>query len=139
MDLSDIFGKKKKKSAFPNLEALKTISFITGSALALNKALKAKIHEQQKVLFKKQYEQEKKEEEFVMLIAGFVGGLVAGAITALLVAPQPGDEFRQRIIGMFGNGHDEETAIKEASQKAEELAETAKLKAERAERNISDN
>ena len=74
-----------------------------------------------------------------MLIAGFVGGLVAGAITALLVAPQPGDEFRQRIIGMFGNGHDEETAIKEASQKAEELAETAKLKAERAERNISDN
>ena len=139
MNFSDIFRKKKKKSALPNLEALKTISFITGSALALNKALKAKIQEQQKTFFKKQYEKEKKEEEVIMLIAGFVGGLVAGAITALLVAPEPGGEFRQRIIGMFGNGHDEETAIKEASQKAEELAETAKLKAESAERNISDN
>lgn len=140
MDLSDIFGKKtKKKSALPTLEALKTVSFITGTALALNKALKAKIHEQQKALFNKQYKQEKKEEEIVMLIAGFIGGLVAGAITALLVAKEPGDEFRQRIIGMFGNGHDEEAAIKQASQKAEDLAETAKLKAESAERNISDN
>ena len=74
-----------------------------------------------------------------MLVAGFIGGIVAGGITALLVAPETGGEFRQRIAGMFGNGHDEDTAIEEASQKAEELAETAKIKAENAERNISDN
>lgn len=139
MELSDIFKKKKSHRDLPSWEALKTISFITGSALALNEALKAKLHEQQKLIFPKRYEQEKKEEEVVMVIAGFLGGLLAGAITALLVAPEPGSDLRQRIIGKFGNGHDEETAIREASQKAEELAETAKLKAESAERNISDN
>lgn len=140
MSSYNIFSKKQKKSTpISSGDTLKIIGFVTSTVLALTEAAKSRINEQSRELFGRKRQEEKQQEQILMLIAGFVGGIVAGAVTALLVAPQSGDDFRQRIVGKFGNGHDEETAIEEASQKAEELAETAKAKAENAERNISEN
>ncbi|MGB3585927.1 MAG: YtxH domain-containing protein [Tunicatimonas sp.] len=138
MDISSIFAKKKKKAPTFSLDAFKDISLVTSAILALNKAIKTRLSEQRYDLFKSQRE-EKKQQRSLLLITGLLGGLIAGAITALLVAPESGNQFRGRISGMFSNGHNEDAAINLASQKAEELAETAKEKAERAERNISDN
>ncbi|WKN42703.1 YtxH domain-containing protein [Tunicatimonas pelagia] len=139
MEISSIFTRKKKKApAYLSLDALKDVSVVTGVILALNKAVKAKLNEQRYDLFRSRRE-EKKQQNALLIMAGLLGGIVAGAVAALLVAPQSGNEFRGRISGMFGNGHNEESAIEQASEKAEELAETAKQKAERAERNISDN
>jgi hypothetical protein len=139
MNSYSIFSKKQKKKALSSAEKLKIVGFVTSTALALTEAAKSWVNQQSHDLLGRKTRQEQQKEQGLMLVAGFIGGIVAGAVTALLVAPESGGEFRQRITGMFGNGHDEETAIEEASQKAEELAETAKAKAENAERNISDN
>lgn len=114
------FGKKKKKK-FPSLEALKTISYVTGSALAMNKILKEKLSEQQYLLSKSK--KRKKTDENTLVFAGLIGGLVAGGITALLLAPESGDKLRDRISSFFltENGHfDLETEMEEAHKNAEE-------------------
>lgn len=114
------FGKKKKKK-FPSLEALKTISYVTGSALAMNKILKEKLSEQQFLLSKSK--KRKKTDENTLVFAGLIGGLVAGGITALLLAPESGDKLRDRISSFFltENGHfDLETEMEEARKNAEE-------------------
>jgi hypothetical protein len=114
------FGKKKKKK-FPSLEALKTISYVTGSALAMNKLLKEKLSEQQYLLSKSK--KRKKTDENTLVFAGLIGGLVAGGITALLLAPESGDKLRDRISSFFltENGHfDLETEMEEARKNAEE-------------------
>jgi len=139
MNSYSIFSKKQKKTALSSADKLKIVGFVTSTALALTEAVKSWVNQQSHDLLGRKTKQERQQEQGLMLVAGFIGGIVAGGITALLVAPETGGEFRQRIAGMFGNGHDEDTAIEEASQKAEELAETAKIKAENAERNISDN
>jgi len=139
MNSYNIFSKKQKKKVLSSAEELKIVGFVTSTALALTEAAKSWVNQQSRDLLGRKTRQERQQEQGLMLLAGFIGGIVAGAITALLVAPETGGEFRKRITGMFGNGHDEETAIEEASQKAEELAEAAKIKAENAERNISDN
>jgi len=113
------FGKKKKKR-FPSLEALKTISFVTGSALAMNKMLKEKLLEQQHLLTKTP---PKKSDDSSAMIAGFIGGLVAGSITAILLAPESGERLRDRISSFFltENGHiDLESEMEEARRNAEE-------------------
>lgn len=133
----EIFGRKKKKSSSLPFGAIKDLSLITGAVLALSKAIQAKFNEQRHDLFRK--EPVRDPQNTIMLITALIGGVVAGAITALLVAPESGDEFRGRISGMFGNGHDEEAAIEQASQKADELAETARLKAESAEQDLKSN
>ncbi len=139
MDISSIFARKKKKApTYFSLDAFKDIGLVTSAVLALNKAIRARLSEQRYDLFSTRRE-EKKQQSKLLLVTGLLGGLVAGAITALLVAPESGNKFRGRVSGMFGNGHNEDSAIEQASQKAEDLAETAKEKAERAERNISDN
>ena len=141
MDFSSIVNRKKKKASTNFLlDALKDFSLVTGAILALNKAIKAKLNEKKYEVFKSRRE-EKKQQNLLLLLGGLLGGMLAGAVTALLVAPESGNEFRGRLSGMFGNGHhhNEEDAIRQASQKAEELAETAKMKAERAEQNINDN
>ncbi|MEM9675133.1 MAG: YtxH domain-containing protein [Cyclobacteriaceae bacterium] len=139
MDSYSIFGKKQKNKSLSSADKLKIVGFVTSTALALTEAAKSWVHQQSYDLLGRKTRQQRQQEQGLMLVAGFIGGIVAGAITALLVAPESGGELRQRITGMFGNGHDEDTAIEEASQKAEELAEAAKIKAENAERNISDN
>jgi hypothetical protein len=92
------FGKKKKKSPFPSLEALKTISFVTGSSLAINKALKQKIQEQQRMLLQKK---KKESDDASALLGGFIGGIIAGSLVALLLAPESGDKLRERISSFF--------------------------------------
>ncbi|MEK6478921.1 YtxH domain-containing protein [Catalinimonas sp. 4WD22] len=114
------FGKKKKKK-FPSLEALKTISYVTGSALAMNKILKEKLSEQQYLISKSK--KRKTTDENTLVFAGLIGGLVAGGITALLLAPESGDKLRDRISSFFltENGHfDLETEMEEARKNAEE-------------------
>lgn len=113
------FGRKKKKK-FPSLEALKTISFITGSALAMNKVLKEKILEQQRLLTKPQKSQS---DDTAAIIAGFVGGLLAGGITALLLAPESGEKLRDRVSSFFvgeDGDFDLESEMEEARRSAEE-------------------
>lgn len=114
------FGKKKKKK-FPSLEALKTISYVTGSALAMNKLLKDKLAEQQYLLLKSK-KKEKQTDENTLVFAGLVGGLIAGGLVALLFAPESGDKMRDRISSFFltENGHfDLETEMEEARKNAE--------------------
>ncbi len=136
MELSDIFG--KKKSQHRSFTSYKDIGLLTTALLTLNKAIRAKLNEQQYFSFQRQ-QKRKKQQDLLLILAGLIGGLIAGAVSALLIAPESGSEFRGRLSGLFGNGHDEDSAIEQASEKAEELAETAKQKAERAERNISEN
>lgn len=112
-------GRRKKKK-FPSLEALKTISFVTGSALAMNKMLKEKILDQQRLLSKSP---KKQSDDTAAIIAGFVGGLIAGGITALLMAPEPGEKLRDRVSSFFvgENGDfDLESEMEEARKNAEE-------------------
>ncbi|MDF9796845.1 hypothetical protein OKW21_002108 [Catalinimonas alkaloidigena] len=113
------FGKKKKKK-FPSLEALKTISYVTGSALAMNKVLKEKLLEQQHLLLKPK---RKQTDDNTAIFAGLAGGLIAGGIMALLLAPESGDKLRDRISSFFltENGHfDLESEMEEARKHAEE-------------------
>ena len=130
--------RKKKKGGLPSLDTLKTLSFVTGTALALNKAMKDKIEERKYFLTSKK---EKRRNEAGAVIAGLIGGIVAGAITALLLAPESGEDLRHRVGDMLGsgNGHDEEAIIEEARQKAAALAAKAKDQAERAEEGLKDN
>ena len=135
----NILGKKKKKSS--SLPSLKTMSVLTGTALALNKAIKEakeKLPEQRYYIAdKKKHERN----ETGSIIAGFIGGVVAGAITALLLAPESGEDLRHRVSGMVssGNGYDEDAIIEEARQKAQALAAKAKSEAEQAEKDMQDN
>ena len=119
------------------MPSLKTISFVTGTLLALNKAMKDKVQEREYLIGKKKQENN----STGAIIAGLVGGLVAGAITALLLAPESGEDLRHRVSNMMssGNGHDEDAIIEEARQKAEALAAKAKDQAEQAEEGLKDN
>ena len=63
-----------------------------------------------------------RENEFVSFLVGFVVGGVVGGVTALLLAPQSGEETRTII-------HDRSIELKD---KAVEKAETARIKAEAA-------
>ncbi len=134
--MSILRSKRKKKSS--NLPSLKTISMVTGTALALNKALKDKLPSQ-RYFVADMKKQERKETGSI--IAGFIGGVVAGAITALLLAPESGEDLRQRVGGMVssGNGYDEDAIIEEARQKAKALAAKAKSEAKQAEKDLKDN
>ena len=136
--MSILARNKKKTKGLPSLDTLKTLSFVTGTALALNKAMKDKIEERKYFLTSKK---EKKRNEAGAVVAGLIGGIVAGAITALLLAPESGQELRQRVSGIVssGNGHDEEAIIEEARQKAEALAAKAKDQAASAEKDLKDN
>ncbi|MFP4089241.1 MAG: YtxH domain-containing protein [Cyclobacteriaceae bacterium] len=112
------FGKKKKKNIFPSLEALKNISFITGSALAINRALKEKLHEQQSLL---QRQKKKKSDNTGAFVAGFIGGLLTGSIAALLLAPESGEKLRERVNGFFLNDEGEvdlQEILEQAQHKA---------------------
>lgn len=131
----NILGRKKKKSS--SLPSLKTISAVTGIILALNKAIKDKVPEQRYYIADKK----KKRSESGTITAGFIGGVVAGAITALLLAPESGEDLRRRVGGMVGsgNGYDEDAIIEEARQKAQALAAQAKSEAEQAEKDLKDN
>ena len=134
-----ILGRKKKKSS--SLPSLKTMSVITGTALALNKAfneIKEKLPEQRYYVADKKKQERN---ETGSIIAGFIGGVVAGAITALLLAPESGEDLRHRVSDMVGsgNGYDEDAIIEEARQKAQELAAKAKNEAEQAEKGLQDN
>lgn len=134
--MSILGNKKKKKSS--TLPSLKTISAVTGVALALNKALKEKLPGQRYFVADKKKQERK---ETGSIIAGFIGGVVAGAITALLLAPESGEELRHRVSEMVGsgNGYDEDAIIEEARQKAQALAAKAKSEAEEAEKGLQDN
>ena len=136
----NIFGekKKKKKGMLSSLDTLKTISVITGTALAVNKAMKEKLEKRTYFVTNKKQQQRK---ETGAVIAGLVGGIVAGAVTALLLAPESGEDLRQRVSDMLGsgNGYDEDAIIEEARQKAEALAAKAKDQAESAEQGLKDN
>jgi len=109
--------RKKKKSRFPSLEALKTISMVTGSALAMNKALKQKLQDQQKMLLSKKQQESN---DTAAILAGIVGGLVAGSIVALLFAPESGDRMRDRISGFFLS--EEENGFEETLERARRSA-----------------
>ena len=137
MSVFETKKKKKKKRALLSLDALKTISFVTGTALAINKAMKDKLQKQQRLFHKKQEERK----DTGVIIAGFVGGIVAGAVTALLLAPESGEDLRHRVGDMLssGNGHDEDAIIEEARQKAAALAEKAQDQANQAEQGLTDN
>jgi gas vesicle protein len=63
-----------------------------------------------------------RESDFGAFLAGFVVGSVIGAVAALLLAPQSGEETRTLI-------HDRSIELKD---KAVEKAETARIKAEAA-------
>ncbi len=119
-----LFGKKKKKQPFPSLEALKLVSFVTGTALAVNKALREKLKNQQLALHKKKQDQS---EEIAIILAGFVGGLLAGSISALLLTPESGQDLRKRIAGYFENGHGH-TPVKNVTKKAKKQAANAEKK-----------
>ena len=129
---------KKKKKDNSILPSFKTISFITGAALALNKAMQDKIKKPDYFVTSKK---QKQRNETGAIIAGLIGGIVAGAITALLLAPESGEDLRHRVSDMLGsgNGHDEDAIIEEARQKAETLASKAKDQAENAEKDLKNN
>ena len=129
---------KKRKGILSSLDTLKTISVITGTALAVNKAMKEKLQNREYFITHKK---EQRRNETGAVIAGLVGGIVAGAVTALLLAPESGEDLRHRVSDMLGsgNGYDEDTIIEEARQKAEALAAKAKDQAENAEQNLKDN
>lgn len=109
------FSRKKKKQKFPSLEALKLVSFVTGTALAVNKALKERLQNQQLDLRRKK---EVQSEEVALIIAGFVGGALAGAVSALLFTPESGGELRKRIAHYFENGNSPLSNLKGATRKA---------------------
>lgn len=116
-----LFGKKKKKKTLPSLESLKLISFITGTALAVNRALKERVRQPQITLKKSKQEES---EEIALVVAGFIGGALAGAITALLLTPESGGELRKRITSYFENGngqHSLENATQGVKKKASEV------------------
>lgn len=113
------FSFRKKKKKFPALEALKTVSLLSSSALAVNRSLKQKIKEQQYLL---QKQKKKESDDTAAIIAGLIGGLLAGSIIALLFAPDSGDKLREKISDFFltENGHDLEDTLDEARQSAQE-------------------
>ncbi len=114
------FTLKKKKRSIPSLEALKAVSLVTGSILAMNKVLKEKVMEQKNILTKSR---RKKSTDPAAIIAGFIGGLLAGALTALLFAPEPGEKLRDRVGSFFTDADGEldlEKEMEEARQQAEE-------------------
>ena len=112
------FGRKKKKR-FPILEALKTIGLISSSALAVNRSLKEKIKEQQYLL---QKQHKKESDDSLTILAGLLGGILAGSVVALLFAPESGKQLRDKISEFFvsENGHDLEETLDEARQNARE-------------------
>lgn len=130
-----IFGNKNKSST---LDTFKTVGMVTSAILALNKALKEKLPDREELFHKREQQKKKKTESIVV---GFIGGIIAGAITALLLAPESGEDLRHRVTGLFEseNGHDEDAILAEARQKAEALAERAKAQAADAEKDMSDN
>lgn len=116
-----LFGKKKKKKTLPSLESLKLISFITGTALAVNRALKERVRQPQISLKKSKQEES---EETALVVAGFIGGALAGAITALLLTPESGGDLRKRITSYFENGNGQqslENATQGVKKKASEV------------------
>lgn len=128
------FGKKKKKNKLPylesfkSLESLKLISLITGAALAVNRTVQERLRQQQLAL---QKSKQTESDEIALIIAGFVGGALAGAISALLFTPESGEELRKRITGYFENGNGHETV--------ENVTQTAKKKASEVEKKINGN
>ena len=132
-----IFGKNKKKDSL-SMDTFKTVGAVTTAILALNKALKDKVDNQRLVVTRRKQQKRRKNEA---IVAGFLGGILAGAIAALLLAPDSGEDLRHRVTGLFEseNGHDEDAILAEAREKAEALAERAKAQAADAEKDIKDN
>lgn len=133
--MSILNKKKKDKSILPSL---KTISLVSGMSFALSKAIKDKIKKPDYFVTTKK---QKQRNETGAILAGLIGGIVAGAVTALLLAPESGEDLRHRVSSMLGsgNGYDEDAIIEEARQKAETLASKAKDQAESAEKGLKDN
>lgn len=116
----NLFKKRKKKAEkLINFEAVKFASFLTSTALAINKALKEKASQQNLLLAKKR----KKEAEAarVRVITGFIGGALVGAIGALLLTPESGDSLRDKISHYFDD------SLNKSNLK--EMAKSAKKKA----------
>lgn len=129
------FGKKKKKNknslleSIKSLESLKVISLITGAALAVNRTLQEQYRQQQLALQKRK---QVESDDTALIIAGFVGGALAGAISALLLTPQSGEDLRKRITGYFENGNGQHEAL-------ENVTQNAKKKASEVEKKINGN
>lgn len=129
---------KKHKNEWSSWDTAKSIGAVTSAILALNEVVKEKLDNQRIVINRKK---EIKRRKQGALLAGFIGGIVAGAVTALLLAPESGEDLRERVTGLLesDNGHDEEAILAEARQKAEALAERAKAQAADAEKGMQDN
>ncbi len=108
-DFNFFAKKKKKKDLFPSLETLKLVSFITGTALAVNKGLKEKLKNQE---FLHRSSKQSQTEEAGLLIAGFVGGAIAGALSALLLTPESGEDLRKRVTSYFDDTNGQKKAKK---------------------------
>ena len=119
MDLNSFGFRRKKKRRFPALEALKVVSLISGTALSVNRALKEKIKKQQYLL---QRQKKQESEDVSTIVAGLIGGLLAGSILALFFAPESGEKLRERINNFFltENGHNIQDTLEEARKKAQE-------------------
>ena len=98
------FGfKKKKKKQQITLEAVKAIGIVSSMLMAINSFIKEKLSQQQYSFYKPK---KKDNTNTLSILAGLVGGLLAGTLVALLFAPEPGDKLRERISQLF----DEEDA-----------------------------
>lgn len=127
----NFFSKKKKKQKLPSLEALRLISFVTGTtgtALALRRALEERIKNLKHQQIVLQNKKQAQSEEVALIIAGFIGGAITGAISALLLTPESGGDLRKRIAGYFENDNGSYLDTEGIAKKAEEKASEAEKK-----------
>lgn len=125
------FSKKKKKQKFPSLDALKLISFVTGTtgtALAVRRALEERVKNLKHQQIVLQNKKQAQSEETALVIAGFLGGVITGAISALLLTPESGGDLRKRLAGYFENGNGSYLNLKRITKKAETKAAEAEKK-----------
>ena len=111
-------------STFSNI---KNIGVIISTVAALKKALADTAQQQKRALLHRKRAKKRKRNQ--RIAAGVLGGVVLGAIAAIFMAPDSTEDLKNRIAGSFSNGqhdYDEDAIIREASQKAEALAERAK-------------
>ena len=109
-------------STFRNI---KNIGVIISTVAALKKAISDTMQQQERAIFRKK-QQKKKRKRNERIVAGVLGGVVLGAIVAIFTTSE---STKERVTGLFSNGqhdYDEDAIIREASQKAEALAERAK-------------
>lgn len=123
----NLFKKKKKAENMINFEAVKVASFLTSTAMAINKALKDKIDHQNLLVARKRKEEE--EAAKVSVITGFISGALVGIVGALLLTPESGDSLRNKISHYFDD------SINKANLK--KMATSAKQKAASVESKVN--